>query len=71
MAAAEVLVFSESWAWTGIGSEHGPSTSTTRPLVTGWDERSLRVQMGTIARAWVVERFNNQQVSCVCVCECA
>ena len=52
MAAAEVLVLSESWT----GSEYGwPST---RRWTTGWDERSLRVQMGTIARAWVAERFN-------------
>ena len=54
MAAAEVLVSTESWT----GSEYG--WRTTRPSRTGWDERSLRVQLGLIAHIWVADRCDRQ-----------
>ena len=49
MAAAEVLVFTESW------KESAP-VSTTRRYVTGLDERWLRARLSIIAKAWVASR---------------
>jgi hypothetical protein len=53
MAAAEVLVFTESWR----GSE---LVSTTRRYVTGLDERWLRARLSVIAKAWVASRCVNE-----------
>ena len=54
MAAAEVLVFTQSF----IGSENGWATSSRS--TTAWDEHCLRAQLSLIARAWNVERRNDQ-----------
>lgn len=54
MAAAEVLAFTESSFANGYGCPGN------RISETGWDERSLRAQLGLIAKAWLVDRHNVQ-----------
>lgn len=49
MAVAEVLTLAES----RIGCEYG--WQTPRPSLAEWDERTLRLRLGLIAHAWVVQ----------------
>ncbi|KAF5122119.1 hypothetical protein E5D57_012592 [Metarhizium anisopliae] len=54
MAAAEVLAFTESWRESGQGW-----FGTAETLRTGWDKRSLQLQLTRISVAWINSRSSH------------
>jgi hypothetical protein len=54
MAAAEVLVFTQSFIENGSGLAADLNSTTL------WDDRFLKAQLSLVAKAWVIERQNAQ-----------